>query len=225
LWNTVLFVVLALLLGYLVPVVAAVLLGELRRGKGFFRLAIYVPRIIPGIALYIIWRWIFDPQAGLANQVLSWLGLPVQTWLLDPNLVMVSLVIMSTWANFGGTAILYMASLTAISPELYEAAEIDGASFWQRIRAITLPALSPTLKLLLALQLIGTFQVLQEPFAMTAGGPAGASTTLLYLVYNYAFVDADFGKAGALGAIIFVVLLAVSIFYVRQSGLANGKGV
>ncbi|HTH13502.1 MAG TPA: sugar ABC transporter permease [Spirochaetia bacterium] len=224
-WNTVVFVVLCLIIGYLVPVAAAVMLGEVRRGKGFFRLAIYMPRIIPGIALYIIWRWIFDPQFGLANQVLGLVGIGPQGWLLDQNQVMVALVIMSTWANFGGTAILYMATLTSVSTELYEAAELDGAGFWGRIRAVTLPSLSSTMKLLLILQLIGTFQVLQEPFVMTGGGPAGASTTLMYLVYNYAFVNAEFGKAGALGTLIFLALLILSVLYVRRSDLAVGKGV
>lgn len=224
-WNTLVFVGLGLVIGYLVPVVAAVMMGELRRGKGFFRLAIYMPRIIPGIALYVIWRWIFDPQFGLANQVLGLVGIGPQGWLLDEGQVMVSLVIMSTWANFGGTAILYMATLTSVSTDLYEAAELDGAGFWQRIRAVTLPSLSSTMKLLLILQLIGTFQVLQEPFVMTGGGPAGASTTLMYLVYNYAFVNAEFGKAGALGSLIFLFLLVLSVLYVRKSDLAAGKGV
>lgn len=224
-WNTLIFVGLGLVIGYLVPVVAAIMMGEIRRGKGFFRLAIYMPRIIPGIALYVIWRWIFDPQFGLANQVLGLVGVGPQGWLLDEGQVMVSLVIMSTWANFGGTAILYMATLTSVSTELYEAAELDGANFWQRIRSVTLPSLSSTMRLLLILQLIGTFQVLQEPFVMTGGGPAGASTTLMYLVYNYAFVNAEFGKAGALGTLIFVFLLVLSVLYVKKSDLAAGKGV
>ena len=102
---------------------------------------------------------------------------------------------------------------------------VAGLNLWQRIRSVTLPSLSSTMKLLLILQLIGTFQVLQEPFVMTGGGPAGASTTLMYLVYNYAFVNAEFGKAGALGTLIFLFLLVLSALYVRKSDLAQGKGV
>lgn len=221
--NTMLYVVLALILGYFLPVIAAVMIGEIRRGRGFFRLAIYFPHVIPGIALYIIWRWIFEPSpAGLLNQVIGLLGFdPNQQWLLDPKTVMVCLVMMSTWANFGGTAILYMASISSINPELYEAAELDGTSIWQRIIHITLPSIRPTMHLLLITQIISTFQVLQEPFVMTGGGPAGASNTLMYIVYNYAFVDGDFGKAGALGTLLFMVLLGLSILYVKKSGLAD----
>lgn len=224
--NTFYYVFLALIMGYLVPIAAAIMLGEIRKGKGFFRLAIYLPRIIPGIALYIIWRWIFDPSpVGLMNQVVGLFGAdPNYQWLLDSNMVIPSLVLMSTWANFGGTAILYIAALSTINPDLYEAAELDGAGLWQRIINVTIPSIAPTMKLLLIIQLISTFQVLQEPFVMTGGGPAGASNTLMLLVYNYAFVDADFGRAGALGTILFLFLLCLSILYVKSSNLDGGKG-
>jgi len=128
--NTFEFVGLCLAIGFAVPIVSAIALTEVRRGRGFFRLAVYVPNMIPGIALYIIWRWVFEPNVGLLNQALGLVGVPHQLWLLSPRQVMLSLSLMSTWANFGGTTVLYMAGLSNVNPELYEAAELEGAGFF-----------------------------------------------------------------------------------------------
>jgi len=219
--NTLLYTGLTLLIGFVVPIIVAVALMELRRGRGFFRLAVYMPNIIPAIALYVLWLFLFNPAVGLLNQILVFLGLPALDWLLSSNTALVSLVIMSTWANFGSTAVLYMASLSAISEDFYEAAEIDGAGIWRRIRHITLPALKPTILLLLLLQILFTVQVLQEPLIMTGGGPNNATMTLMYMVYNYAFVYADFGRAGALGIMVFAFLMFLSILYVKFSNLVR----
>jgi multiple sugar transport system permease protein len=222
--NTVTYVLICLVIGYVVPIIVSIAISEVRKGRGFFRLAIYVPNIIPSIAIAIIWRWIFNPQFGLLNIFVGALGIPPQQWLLSKDQVLFSLALMSTWQNFGGTAVLYMASLTSVSGELYEAAELDGAGLFQRIRYVTLPAISGTMSLLLVLQLIATFQVMQEPFVLTAGGPNDASLTLMLKTYNYAFVDIEFGKAGALGSLLFLALLAFSVMYVKRSGLIEPKG-
>jgi multiple sugar transport system permease protein len=222
--NTVAYVLICLVIGFCVPILVAIAISELRRGRGFFRLAIYVPNIVPSIAICIIWRWIFNPQFGMLNIVLGFLGVPPQQWLLSKDQVMFSISLMSTWQNFGATAVLYMASLTAISGELYEAAELDGAGLLQRIRYVTLPGISGTMSLLLVIQLIATFQVMQEPFVMTSGGPNNASLTLMLQTYNYAFVDIEFGKAGAQGSLLFLALLVFSILYVKRSGLVAPKG-
>jgi multiple sugar transport system permease protein len=221
--NTLEFVGLCLAIGFVIPIMAAILLTEVRGGRSFFRLAVYIPNMIPGIALYIIWRWVFEPNVGLLNQALALLGVPHQLWLLSPRQVMLSLSLMSTWANFGGTTVLYMAGLSNVNPELYEAAELEGAGFFRRVASVTLPAISSMILLLLVLQLIATFQVLQEPFVMTSGGPNDASLTVMLLTYNYAFVDVEFGKAGALGSLLFLALLCFSWLYVKRSGLAAGK--
>jgi multiple sugar transport system permease protein len=223
--NTLQFVGICLAIGFVVPIIAAIAIMEIRKGRGFFRLAVYVPNIIPGIALYIIWRWIFNPSVGLLNQFIGLFGAHPHQWLLSSKEVLVSLSLMATWANFGATAVLYMASLTTISPELYEAAELEGAGFLRRVRHVTLPGISGTINLLLVLQLIATFQVLQEPFVMTSGGPNNASLTVMLLIYNYAFVDIQFGRAGALGSLLFIALLGFSYLYVRQSGLGKARAV
>lgn len=222
--NTLTYVGICLVFGFVVPIGVAIAISLLRRGKGFFRLAVYVPNILPAIATYIIWGWIFNPQFGLLNQIGGWLGAEPVLWLVDKNLVLVSLALMATWAGFGSTAVLYMASLTAISSEMYEAAELEGAGVWARIRYITLPSLAPTINLMLILQLLATFQLLQEPFVMTAGGPNDASLSVMLLSYQYAFGSVEFGKAGALGSMVFLALVGLSFYYVRRSGLADKKG-
>lgn len=222
--NTFAYVAICLVIGFVVPIAVAIAISLLRRGKGFYRLAIYVPNIIPAIATYVIWGWIFNPQFGLLNQIGGWFGADPLNWLTDKNLVLLSLALMATWAGFGSTAVLYMASLTAISPEMYEAAEIEGAGVWQRIKSITLPSLMPTISLMLILQLLATFQILQEPFVMTSGGPNDASLSVMLLSYQYAFNNVEFGKAGALGSLVFLALVSLSIYYVRASGIAEKKG-
>lgn len=222
--NTLAYVAICLVFGFVVPIAVAIAISLLRRGKGFFRLAVYVPNILPAIATYIIWGWIFNPQFGLLNQIGGWLGAEPVLWLVDKNLVLVSLALMATWAGFGSTAVLYMASLTAISSEMYEAAELEGAGVWARIRFITLPSLAPTINLMLILQLLATFQLLQEPFVMTAGGPNDASLSVMLLSYQYAFANVEFGRAGALGSMVFLALVGLSFYYVRRSGLADKKG-
>lgn len=220
--NTFFYVAICLVFGYVIPILVAVALSELRRGRGVFRLAIYIPNIIPAIAVYIIWRWIFNPQAGLLNQALGIFGITPLNWIVDSSMVLPSLALMATWQNFGSTAVFYMASLTSVNTELYEAAELDGATMWQRIRHVTLPSISDTMKLMLVLQLIATFQVLQEPFVMTAGGPNDASLSVMLLTYQYAFQYVEFGKSGALGALTFIALLGLSAIYIVKSGLAKG---
>lgn len=222
--NTVYYVGICLVVGYVLPIIAAIAIAEIRKGRGFFRLAIYTPNIIPAIAIYIIWRWIYNPQFGLLNQFLDIFAIDPQLWLLSKQQVIPALSFMATWQGFGATAVLYMASLTSINPELYEAAELDGAGFFGRLRFVTLPSIASTMKLLLVLQLIATFQVLQEPFVMTGGGPNDASLTIMLLTYQYAFEYLDFGKAGALGSLLFVAMIALSTFYVKRSGLAEAKG-
>ncbi len=219
--NTLAFTGWALLIGFVVPIITAITITELRKGRSFFRLAVYMPNIIPAIALYVMWLYLFNPAVGLLNQILNFFHIPSSEWLLSPKTALVSLVMMSTWANFGSTAVLYMASLSSISEELYEAAEIDGAGVWKRIRHITLPALKPTILILLLMQLIFTIQVLQEPMVMTGGGPNNATMTVMYMVYNYAFVYAEFGKAGALGILLFIFLMVLSLVYVKANKLVE----
>ncbi len=209
------FTLLALVFGYLVPVVIAVLINEVRFGQAFFRISIYLPKVAPSVAVSILWLWLFDPSLGLLNTILGWFKLPASQWLLSSTTALPSLVLMSTWAGFGGTAIIYLASLQGIPEALYEAAEIDGANIWQRAWNITLPELKPVMMVMLIMQLLGTMQVFSEPFIMTGGGPNNATMTILLLIYRYAFTYMDMGVASAASLLLFVVLAVLSFIYFK----------
>lgn len=209
------FTLLSLLIGYLFPVIIAILINEVRYGQAFFRISIYLPRVAPGVAVSILWLWLFDPSLGLLNTILGWFHLPASQWLLSSNTALASLVLMATWAGFGGTAIIYLAGLQGVPEELYEAAEIDGSGIWQRALNITLPQLKPVMMVMLILQILGTMQVFAEPFIMTGGGPNNATMTILLLIYRYAFTYMDMGVASAASLLLFIVLAILSFIYFK----------
>ncbi len=213
--NTLEFTALALLFGFAVPFVVAVVINEFRHAKGFFRFAVYLPVMLPPIVSVLLWKYFYDPGSGLFNAVLSALHLPTSEWTQSPKMAMVSLVLVSTWANMGGATIMYLAGLSAIPGELYEAAELDGAGVWQRVRHVTLPQMRFLLLVLLLLQLVATMQVFIEPYQLT-GTTNPDTITVMVLIYRYAFtVNQDFGLAAAMSVLLFVVLGAFSALYLR----------
>lgn len=215
--NTLAFTGYALLFGYAIPIILALLINEMRHGKGFFRLAFYLPVMLPPIVTVFLWRWIYNPDSGLLNALLSLLHLPPGLWLETPATALPALMVVATWSNAGTTMLIYLAALQGVSAVLYEAAEIDGANIWQRLWHITLPSIRPMLLLMLVLQIIGTMQVFIEPFTITNGGPQNATLSILLLIYNYAFQQADFGGASALGVMLFLVLAVFALIYMRMT--------
>ncbi len=208
------FTIQALLFGYLVPVIVAILLNEVRRGQAFFRIAVYLPKVAPSVAVSILWLWLFDPSLGLLNTILGWSSIPPSQWLLSSSTALPSLVLMATWAGFGGTAIIYLAGLQGI-PELYEAAEIDCANIWQRAWNITILQFRPVMAVMFIPQILGTMQVFTEPFIMTGGGPNKATMTILLLIYRYAFMYMDMGVACAATLLLFIVPAVLSYIYFK----------
>ena len=220
--NSLYFTVLALIFGYAVPFVAAVLLNELRHFTGFLRVTVYLPVMLPPIVSVLLWQYFYDPGPGLFNSVLRGLGMPTSEWIQSTDTAMISLVLVSTWANMGASTIIYLAGLQAISGELYEAAELDGAGLWRRIRHVTIPQMRFLLVVMLLLQIIATMQVFIEPYRLTGGGPENATVTVLLLIYRYAFVtNYDFGLATAMSVLLFVVLAAFSAIYLRLTRRAD----
>ncbi|MDT0433081.1 MULTISPECIES: carbohydrate ABC transporter permease [Streptomyces] len=213
--NTLTFTVLALLLGFAVPFVMALVLNELRHAKAFFRVVVYLPVMIPPVVSALLWKWFYDPGAGLANEALRFLHLPTSNWSNGADTALLSLVIVATWANMGGTVLIYLAALQSIPGELYEAAELDGASLLQRVRHVTVPQTRFVILMLMLLQIIATMQVFTEPFVITGGGPENATVTVLYLIYKYAFLYNDFGGACALSVMLLVLLGAFAALYLR----------
>jgi multiple sugar transport system permease protein len=219
--NTLLFTGLALVFGFVLPFFIAVLLNEFRHFSGFFRILVYLPVMLPPIVAVLLWRYFYDPGNGLFNSLLRSVGLPESQWTQSSSTAMISLVLVSTWANLGGATLMYLAALQGIQGELYEAAELDGASVWQRLRHVTLPQMRFIMLVLLLLQIIATMQVFIEPFALT--GTSNPDTiTVLVLVYRYAFtVNQDFGLAAAMSMLLFVVLGAFSALYLRLTRTAD----
>jgi multiple sugar transport system permease protein len=217
-WRaTALFAGLALVFGYAVPFVTAVVLNEIRHWRGYFRLLVYLPVMLPPIVAALLWKWFYDPGPGLFNSVLGALHLPQPQWLDSTSTAMVSLVLVSTWANMGSATLVYLAALQTIPGDLYEAAELDGAGLWQRLRHVTIPQTRFVLAVMLLLQVVATMQVFTEPYVMTGGGPQDATVTVLLLIYRYAFVYNDFGTASAMSVLLFVVLGVFSAAYLRLS--------
>ncbi|MET0234085.1 MAG: sugar ABC transporter permease [Kibdelosporangium sp.] len=217
--NTLWFAVLALLFGYPLPLVAAVLMSEVRRFKGLYSALAYLPVVIPPVVAVLLWKFFYDASPnGVFNTVLGLVGLGPVPWLQDSGTAMISLVIQATWAAAGGTVIIYLAALTSVPPELYEAAELDGASVWRKVWHVTMPQLRGILLITFILQIVGTAQVFLEPFLFTGGGPAHSTTTILLLIYQYAFANSlggDYGSATALSLMLAVVLAVLSAVYFR----------
>ncbi|WP_335988705.1 carbohydrate ABC transporter permease [Glycomyces sp. MUSA5-2] len=217
--NTAYFALLALVFGFPVPIVLAVLVNELRKYDALYNALAYLPAIVPPVAAILLWKFFYDPDAtGMFNTALGWIGLGPFPWLNAEHSAMPSIVLYATWAGAGSTAIIYIAALSTVRTELYEAAEIDGAGIWRRVWHITLPQLRNVIFVMMLLQLIGTFQIFTEPFLFTGGGPNNATQTILLKIYNYAFVNGDFGAATALSVLLalFLGLLSVAYYFVTK---------
>jgi multiple sugar transport system permease protein len=217
--NTGYFALLALIFGYPVPLIVAVLMSEVRRWKGLFSALAYLPVVVPPVVAVLLWKFFYDASpTGVFNVILGWFGIEPQSWIQSATSAMPSLVLEATWAAAGGTIIIYLAALTGVAPELYDAAEVDGASIWRKIWHVTLPQLRGVLLITLILQIIGTSQVFLEPFLFTGGGPANSTVTILQLIYRYAFQNSlggNYGAATALSVILAVFLAILSWVYFR----------
>jgi len=221
--NTAYFALLALVIGFPIPIVLAVIMSEVRRGKGLFSALAYLPVVVPPVVSVLLWRFFFDASpTGVFNTILGWVGLGPLPWLQNAASAMPSIVIEATWAGAGGTVIIYLAALLSVPPELYDAADVDGASIWQKIRNVTLPQLRGVLFVTLILQLIATAQLFTEPFLFTGGGPANSTTTVLLLIYHYAFQNSlggEYGMAAALSVMLaaFLGVFTAGYFWLTRS--------
>jgi multiple sugar transport system permease protein len=190
----------------------ALLVHKPIRGIGFFRTAYYLPTVTSFIAVGVIWTSLFDPYQGLFGKLLSVVGLGgTGNWLTNPDLAMQALVLVSVWKNFGLMMLIYLAGLQGLPREYFEAAELDGAGRVSMVRHITWPLLRPITFYLVIVGMISTFQAFDLIVAMTQGGPLGSTTTLVYEVYQNAFVFNRLGYASALAIILFVIILIISV--------------
>lgn len=209
--NTLMYVVGTVPVGTFLSLSIAALLNQAIRGRLFFRTAFYLPVVTSVAATALVWRWIMNPQGGLANTVLDSLGLPTLGWLTDPNTAMFSLVIITLWGGLGGNMIIFLAGLQGIPGELYEAAEIDGARAWQSFFYITIPMLSPVTLFVVVTYTIAIFRSFGLIFMLTQGGPSLMTNTLVWEVYQAAFGYLRFGLGAAISVVLLLTILLLSI--------------
>jgi multiple sugar transport system permease protein len=215
--NTAWFAFLALVVGFPIPLVLAVVMSEVRQRRGLYSALAYLPVVIPPVVSVLLWRFFFDASShGVINSILGWVGIGPLPWLQNASSAMPSIVIEATWAAAGGTVIIYLAALVGVPGDLYDAADVDGASLWQKIRHVTLPQLRSVIFVTLILQLIATAQLFTEPLLFTHGGPANATYTVLLLIYHYAFENSlggDYGMAAALSVMLAAFLAGFTGLY------------
>lgn len=209
--NTSLYTLIVVPGSIILGILVAVGLNKVR-GKLIYRVFFYMPSITSSVAVSVVFLWIFNSDFGLINVYLKmWFGIDGPRWLTDTRIVMPSIAVLSIWWGVGGNMILFLAGLQGISASYYEAAQIDGASKWQQFLSVTLPLLTPTTFFATIVSIIGSFQVFDQSFVLTGGGPAKASYSIVYHIYQRAFVDFTFGRSAAAAVLLFLIILLLTV--------------
>ncbi len=195
----------------------ALLLNNKIRARGIFRTMFYLPVVTPLVIASIIWKWVYNGDYGLANYYLLQLNLIDEPllWLADKNLAMPSVILTSVWKGVGFAMVVYLAGLQSIPEDYYDAAKLDGATGWRRLRDITIPLLSSTTLFLLVISILGSFQVFTQIFIMTNGGPLGRTRTVVWYIYTTAFKDFNMGYAAAMAFALFAMMLGFTMLQFR----------
>jgi multiple sugar transport system permease protein len=215
LYNTVYYLI-SVPLGMTVALGCALLLNRQLIGKNVLRTMYYLPSVTSGVAISLLWMWIFDPNLGFFNDLLKRVGINGPLWLQSEKWSKPAIILMSFW-GIGGTMVLYLAALQGVPEQLYEAAELDGANSWQKFWHVTIPMLSPTILFTLVMGIIGSFQVFTQAYVMTNGGPL--NSTLFYVLYLYrnGFVWLHLGYASAMAWVLFIIILVITLLIFRSS--------
>lgn len=200
----------AVLFGTIGALIVAILLNQKLPGTTLLRVVYYMPSIASGVAVSILWIWLFNPQVGLVNYLLSLVGIPGPLWLASTKWALPALIVKSMW-GIGANMIILLAGLQAIPTSLYEAARIDGANLWHEFRHVTLPMLSPVLFFVIVISTINSFQILTDVLVMTQGGPGTATYVYVYYIYQAAFQYLKMGYASALAWILFAIILGLTL--------------
>lgn len=221
--NTVIYTVMFVPLGLVTALGSALLLNRQARTVKLFRTFFYIPVVSSTVATATIWYWLLNPQHGLFNVALGWFGIDGPAWLYDSRWAMFAIVLMSVWAGFGANMLIFLGGLQGVPQELVDAAHVDGANVWQRFRHITVPALSKTTFLVSTLLVISAFQVFDQAYVLTKGGPGNSTLTIVYYIYNKGFDRLEMGYASAMSLVLFVIILLVSLVNARLSDPAGRR--
>lgn len=216
LYNTLYYVILSVPINTFLGMMLAILMNQSVKGIRIYRTLFYLPNVVSGVAVLLLWQWLLDPNFGLVNTMLSYIGIEGPGWLQDPNWSKPSLIFINIW-NVGGGMIIYLAGLQGISRELYEAATVDGASKSRQFWRITIPMMTPTILFNLIMGILGGFQVFMQAYIMTGGGPVNSTMFYALYLYNKAFRDLQMGYASALAWILLLITLVFTMMILRNS--------
>lgn len=227
-WNsivtTLVFVVITVVFGTLLSFVTALLLRAGLMATGLLKALIFLPYVTPIVATATVWIWIYQPSTGVLDQFLKIFGLPGNTaWLNSPTLALIALCVYTIWYTFGFTTLLFLAGMGTIPNDCLEAASLDGATSWNRLRHITIPLLAPTSLFVVVISTITAFQAFTQIFTLTNGGPLNATTTLTYYIYSVSFQFFHFGQASA-AATVYVILIGLLVLLQFRASRNSYRG-
>ncbi|KAB8126324.1 sugar ABC transporter permease [Gracilibacillus oryzae] len=208
--NTIYYMFLVVPIGIFISLLLSIGLNKIR-GKEIYRVFFFMPVVTSSVSVGIIFMWILNGDFGILNQLLSYIGIDGPMWLTDTKWVIPSIALLSIWWGLGYNMVIFLAGLQGISQSYYEAASIDGATSFQKFRHITLPLLTPTTFFVTIMTIISSFQVFDQAFVMTQGGPAKASYTIVFHIYEQAFVDFTMGQSSSAAIILFVIILIFTL--------------
>lgn len=214
--NTIIYTVIAVPLATTIALTIAMLLNQNIQGQGIFRTLYYMPALVQGVAVAIVWIMVLHPDFGISAMVFEFFGLKSPRWFWSEEWALPGLAMIALWAS-GTNMLLYLAGLQSIPTQVQEAARIDGANAWQVFWRVTLPLLTPTIFFNVVLNMIGSFQVFTQAFVLTNGGPNNATLTMVLLIYRKAFQNFSFGYASAIAWVLFLIILAFTLVVFRSS--------
>jgi multiple sugar transport system permease protein len=215
---TFIYVAISLPLNLVVGLFLSILLNTRVPAMGFFRTLFYLPVVLSGVSVSLMWMWLLQPDYGLVNSLLANIGITGPQWFWHPSTALLSVVLMNLW-RVGGSVIIYLAGLQNIPPHLYEAADMDGAGFWSKLVNVTIPMLTPTIFFQLVMELIEAFRVFTAVYVITGGGPVGSTLFYMFYMFRTAFVDFQMGYASALAWVISVIIMGFTFLVFRSSAL------
>lgn len=209
--NTLLFLVIHIPLQIIVALFLAEVLNQKIKFRGFFRAAFFLPVVVSGVVVTILWQQLYGFDAGILNRLLITLGLPKIGWLTDPNVAMASIAVMATWKNVGLYIVLFLVGLQTVPNHYYEAADLEGASRLQKFFKITLPLINPTIFMVVLLSTVGGFSLFIEPYVMTGGGPLNSTISAVLYIYKQGFFYYHMGYAATLGLFFAIIIMGVVV--------------
>lgn len=214
-WNTVVYLAIAVPLLVILPLIIAIVINQKLKFINFYRVSIYLPVVVSIVVAGIAWKWLYADN-GILNYIISFFGFDKIGWLTDTKYSLYSVIAVTVWKGLGYYMMIYLAALTSVPNDLYEAADIDGANLLQKHFAVTIPHLLPAIALVSIISSISAMKVFVEIYVMTQGGPLNSSMTVVYYIYQKAFENLDLGYASACGVILMIIIMAISVFNIKK---------